>query len=82
MCSRLTLSAVVALSVATSPIPALNLRVKDIDFANGGLLVMKAKGDKSRRTLLPLSLHQSLQSQIAFVEHTFEADLAIGKAGV
>ena len=61
---------------------ALNLRVKDIDFANGGLFVMEAKGDKSRRTLLPLSLHQSLHSQIAFVEHTFEADLAIGKAGV
>ena len=61
---------------------ALNLRVKDIDFANGGLFVMEAKGDKSRRTLLPLSLHQSLQSQIAFVKHTFEADLAIGKAGV
>lgn len=61
---------------------ALNLRVKDIDFDNRGLYVMEAKGDKSRRTLLPESLISPIRNQIAFVKHTLEADLTIGKAGV
>ncbi|MFQ3230842.1 integron integrase [Reinekea sp.] len=61
---------------------ALRLRVKDIDFANRGLYVMEAKGDKSRRTLLPDSLITPLKQQIDFVQHTFEADAAVGKAGV
>lgn len=61
---------------------AIQLRVKDLDFANRGLYVMEAKGDKSRRTLLPQSLVQPLKQQIEFVQHTLEGDLAIGKAGV
>lgn len=61
---------------------AVSLRVKDIDIANGGLYVMEAKGGKSRRTLLPLSLVQPLTEQIQFIEQQFEKDKAIGKAGV
>lgn len=61
---------------------AIRLRVKDIDFTNHGIYVMEAKGDKSRRTLLPDALIEPLQQQITFVQHTLEADAAIGKAGV
>ncbi len=61
---------------------ALNLRVKDIDFANSGLFIMEAKGNKSRRTLLPKAIVQPLKEQIKFVSAQFETDKLIGKAGV
>lgn len=61
---------------------AVNLRVKDIDIANGGLYVMEGKGYKSRRTLLPQSLLKSLKEQIDYVKNQFNADKAIGMAGV
>ena len=61
---------------------AVNLRVKDIDLSNGGLFVMEGKGYKSRRTLLPNSLVEPLKQQIEFVKNQFEADKAIGMAGV
>jgi integron integrase len=61
---------------------AMNLRVKDIDIHNSGLYVMEGKGYKSRRTLLPKSLVIPLKQQIEFVKNQFEADKAIGMAGV
>ena len=61
---------------------AVTLRVKDIDLSNGGLFVMEGKGYKSRRTLLPNSLVEPLKQQIEFVKNQFEADKAIGMAGV
>jgi integron integrase len=61
---------------------AINLRVKDIDFANMGLYVMEGKGYKSRRTLLPKSLVEPIKQQIEFVKNQFEADKSIGMAGV
>ncbi len=60
----------------------VNLRVKDIDFANNGLYVMEGKGYKSRRTLLPKSLIEPIKQQIEFIKNQFEADKAIGMAGV
>ena len=60
----------------------IRLRVKDLDFDNSGIYIMEAKGDKSRRTLLPNILREPLRQQITFVHHTLEADSAIGKAGV
>ncbi len=60
----------------------IKLRMKDIDFANAGIYVMEAKGDKSRRTLLPSSIVEQLTQQIEFAKQTFEGDKAIGKAGV
>lgn len=60
----------------------VNLRVKDVDIKNGGLLVMEGKGYKSRRTLLPKSLLPALTQQIEFVQNQFKADEAIGMAGV
>ena len=60
----------------------IRLRIKDIDFDNAGLYVMEAKGNKSRRTLLPSSLQAALVKQIDFAKQLFKADQAIGKAGV
>jgi integron integrase len=60
----------------------VRLRVKDIDFANEGLYVMEAKGNKSRRTLLPKSIVDLLKGQIEFVKAQFEADQLVGKSGV
>ena len=61
---------------------AVNLRVKDIDFDNRAVYVMEGKGYKSRRTILPNSLCEPLRQQIEFVKNQFEADKAIGMAGV
>jgi integron integrase len=61
---------------------AIRLRVKDIDFDNGGLYVMEAKGGKSRRTFLPKATFNALKEQIESVKHLLESDKAIGKAGV
>jgi integron integrase len=60
----------------------IRLRVKDIDFDNRAIYVMEAKGDKSRRTLMPESLVEPLKQQIDYVGHLRKADTAIGKAGV
>ncbi len=61
---------------------AVNLRVKDIDIANGRLYVMESKGYRSRRTLLPTSIIEPLKCQITFVETQLTQDKEIGMAGV
>ena len=43
---------------------ALRLRVKDVDFARGELVVRDGKGARDRRTVLPVSLHEPLQREI------------------
>jgi len=43
---------------------ALRLRVKDVDFAANLLVVRQGKGDKDRRTMLPVSLRDPLRAQI------------------
>ena len=60
----------------------VKLRVKDVDIANRGLFVMEAKGNKTRRTLLPNCLTEPLQHQIIRVKNQLDSDKAIGKAGV
>jgi integron integrase len=60
----------------------IRLRIKDIDFENTALYIMESKGEKSRRTLLPKKLLEPLQAQLSFVKGTFNADKAVGKAGV
>lgn len=54
------------------------LRVKDLDFSMGELLVLDSKGLKSRRTVLPQSLHKRLKTQIQRVKCLHEQDLADG----
>jgi integron integrase len=56
----------------------LNLRVKDLDFNMHTLTVRQGKGDKDRVTLLPQSLTQALQQQIAKVLAIHQQDMLDG----
>jgi integron integrase len=56
----------------------LRLRVKDVDFGQGHIVVRDGKGMKDRVTVLPESLRGLLQAQIARVRNLYEKDLAAG----
>ena len=57
---------------------AVRLRVQDIDFAQAGIFVREAKGDKWRRTLFPKSLVHPLEIQIDYALALHRQDLAEG----
>lgn len=57
---------------------AVRLRVQDIDFATHCLIVREAKGERWRRTLLPNSLIEPLQKQIAYALALHQKDLTEG----
>ncbi|HIP06431.1 MAG TPA: integron integrase [Mariprofundaceae bacterium] len=61
---------------------ALRLRVQDIDFENGYLMVRSGKGDKDRTTLLPKSIYNELKLHLQKVRRGFERDLEEGTANV
>ncbi|WP_250655476.1 integron integrase [Alkalimarinus coralli] len=61
---------------------ALRLRVKDIDFGMGVIIVRSGKGDKDRRTLLPKSLTKKLEAQINEVKALHRYDTERGVGGV
>jgi integron integrase len=54
------------------------LRVKDVDFGGGQLLVRRGKGQKDRATLLPRSLVEPLEAHLAMVRARHELDLREG----
>jgi integron integrase len=56
----------------------LRLRVKDLDFSRGEVIVHEAKGGKSRVTMLPSSLVTPLQKHLRVVKLTHDRDLADG----
>jgi integron integrase len=58
------------------------LRVKDIDFARGQILVREAKGDKDRVVMLPERLAGPLEAHLQRVRLLHEADRAAGLPGV
>ena len=58
------------------------LRVKDVDFGGGQLLVRRGKGQKDRATLLPRSLVQPLEAHLAMVRARHELDLREGAGHV
>jgi len=60
----------------------LRLRVQDVDFDNGYLLIRAGKGDKDRRTLLAQSVRNDLQAHLQKVRQLFEQDLQNGHANV
>ncbi len=60
----------------------LSLRVKDIDFDNGVIVVRSGKGDKDRTTVLPGSICDELSSHIASVKPLHDADLQNGNGAV
>ena len=56
----------------------LRLRVQDIDFAQGEILVRDGKGGKDRVTVLPHSLMSPLKAHLKTVKRIHERDLAAG----
>ena len=56
----------------------LGLRVQDIDFARGEMLVRDGKGAKDRVTMLPESLRVPLEEHLKRVKVTHARDLADG----
>ena len=57
---------------------AMTLRVKDLDFAQGAILVRGGKGAKDRITMLPAAFAQPLQRHLGRVRATHQRDLAAG----
>ena len=60
----------------------LRLRVKDVDFARGQIVVRAGKGAKDRVTILPESLREPLQKHLAGVQKLHERDLVEGFGSV
>ena len=56
----------------------LRLRVKDLDFTYGQIMVRDGKGEKDRVTMLPAKLKQPLRLHLQRVKVTHEQDLAAG----
>ena len=59
----------------------VSLRVKDIDFDRGELLVRAGKGDRDRRVPLPRIAVPALRKQVETRRVAFEADLRAGISG-
>ena len=58
------------------------LRVKDLDFGNGYIVVRGGKGDKDRRAPLPGKLVKSLEAQLERAKDRWERDRKMGIEGV
>lgn len=61
---------------------AVRLRVKDVDFTRGEILVRDGKGAKDRVTMLPASLNLPLREHLERVRRLHEADLKSGLGAV
>ena len=60
----------------------LRVRVKDLDFGAGELLVRNGKGDKDRTTMLPRSLGKALQEQLGTARTLHDRDVEAGFGAV
>ncbi len=60
----------------------VRLRVKDIDFARGEILIRDGKGAKDRVTMLPASVVEGLQAHLKSRRALFEEDRRAGMASV
>lgn len=58
------------------------LRIKDVDFVCGEILIRDGKGAKDRVTVLPKSLVAPLQKQLEVARRLFEQDRAANRPGV
>jgi integron integrase len=56
----------------------LGLRVKDLDFATGTIIVRGGKGDKDRSVPMPRALRPALEEQIEKTEHWWRVDREAG----
>ena len=57
---------------------ALQLRVKDLDFATGEVVIREGKGNKDRRSTFPAALHDQCRVQLANVQRQHDHDLSRG----
>jgi integron integrase len=60
----------------------VRLRVKDVDFGNGYIVVRGGKGDKDRRVPLPKKSRKALKDQLVLARERWEKDRAMGVEGV
>ena len=60
----------------------VRLRVKDVDFERGEILIRDGKGAKDRVTMLPESLKDSLLAHLHLRRTLFDNDTRLGKASV
>jgi integron integrase len=60
----------------------LQLRVKDVDFARGEIVVRRGKGGRDRRTVLPAAVRGPLAAHLQHVREQHEGDLARGAGWV
>jgi hypothetical protein len=56
--------------------------VKDVDLVRSEIVVRAGKGDRDRRTMLPVALRNPVAAQLASVRRLHEADLAGGAGWV
>lgn len=61
---------------------ALQLRVKDVDFGHGALVVRSGKGGKDRVVMLPQALAAGLHEQLAAARQLWRMDVEADQAGV
>ena len=59
----------------------VRLRIKDVDFARGQLVIRGGKGDKDRITVLPGSLEEGLRNQLQRIKKLHTEDMNEGFAG-
>jgi len=60
----------------------VRVRVQDIDFIQGTIMIRAGKGDKDRTTVLPTNMVKELKSHLKRVKSQFERDLEDGYADV
>lgn len=60
----------------------LQLRVKDLDFGHGTIIVREGKGGKDRAVMLPQRLERDLREQLARARVLWSADQEGGRGGV
>lgn len=60
----------------------LELRIKDLDFSRGQILVRRGKGAKDRVTMLPDGAREPLRVHLADLRHKYQRDLAKESARV
>src|SRR3546814_19324467 len=64
------------------PMECIRLRVKDVDFGRGEIVVRNGKGGKDRHLPLPLRLREQLQAAIERARQQHAADGANGLVAV